>query len=201
VVARVNEKKALMLFQLRANKGNVADAVKKTGISRMTHYRWLREDADYAQGVEDIGESVVDFMESLLLKTTIEEKDLRTMRWFLERKGRNRGYGKPSVAQAFDSEGNPVYSGGGDNVGVQNNINLSIRADVPGDALTKAIQDLASKNPALISKLLGTAENAEVKHSAGYVEKPVLDAEFVSMDELEDMDEDELDDMFDGEDA
>lgn len=186
VVVKVAEKKRLMVFHLTENKGNVAHACGKAGISRMTHYRWTREDPDYAQAADDIAESVVDYMESLLIKTTIDDKDLRTMRWFLERRGKDRGYGKPSVVQAYDGDGNPIYTNGGGNVAVQNNINLSIRADVPGDALSRALQDLAAKNPALLAQIGGAASQRVGKVPAF----GVLDVDAEGVGDGEDDDDD-----------
>lgn len=139
-----------MLFFLASTKGNVALAVKKTGISRMTHYRWLREDPHYASTSDDIQENLIDDMESLFLRTTVKEKDLRSMRWFLERRAKHRGYGKPGVndAAAFNGDG----SHGGLSAANFGTI-INIRSDVPGDAVATALVDVLRANPKLAGSL------------------------------------------------
>jgi hypothetical protein len=179
VAAKVQENKQLMLFHLRASKGNVAYACGKTGISRMTHYRWLRGDPDYAQTVDDIGEDLVDNMESLFISTTIKEKDLRSMRWFLERRGKDRGYGKPSVQQ-FDEDGNPVHS-----IGVQNNNIIMLREDVPAKSLGFALADILKNRPDLL-------EQAQPKKESGHQPYTLdVSAEDEQLEQWEDTDFDD----------
>ena len=165
VQQKVTERKELMLFHLSRSNGNVVFSCEKVGISRMTHYRWLASDAAYAERVNDIAEGVVDRMEALFIRTTVEEKDLRSMRWFLERRGRDRGYGKPTV-MALDADGNPIGYGGGN---VQNNVQINFKSDVPADSLRLALSDLLKQNPNLL-------ESA----SAG---ASVVDAAFEEMEE------------------
>jgi hypothetical protein len=165
VKARVAECKRLMLYHLKGNHGNVAEACELTGISRMTHYRWNRSDADYAQAIDHINDDVVDKIENLFINTMVSEKELRSMRWFLERKGQHKGYGKPHVGQTFDEDGNPIS--GQPSIGLQQNINLNIRADLPGDSLAKALKDIATSNPLLIEGLMNRAAAAETMQLEG----------------------------------
>ena len=58
--------KKAMLKALEKSLGIVSTACDKVGISRQTHYRWLSEDPDYKQQVEDIAEIAIDFAESKL---------------------------------------------------------------------------------------------------------------------------------------
>jgi hypothetical protein len=136
----------------------------------MTHYRWTRDDPEYAAAFDDISQEVVDNMETLFLKETVAQKDLRSMRWFLERKGKERGYGKPSVQQ-FDEDGNPIKS-----IGVQNNI-VVFREDVPGDSVAKALSDLLNRRPELRER---------AAQEPFHKETVVIDAE-----EIEESDEDD----------
>ncbi len=55
-----------MIKALEKSLGIVSTACDKVGISRQTHYRWLSEDPDYKQQVEDIAEIAIDFAESKL---------------------------------------------------------------------------------------------------------------------------------------
>ncbi len=47
-------KKELMLYSLEANFGNVWKAAKLIKIATSTHYRWLKEDNDYADKAENL---------------------------------------------------------------------------------------------------------------------------------------------------
>lgn len=208
VQEQVAERKRLMLFYLSESKGNVAYSCEKTGISRMTHYRWLRSDPAYAEMQDDIAEGVVDEMEELFIKTTIGEKDLRSMRWFLERKARDRGYGKPTV-MSVDADGNPIGYG----ATVTNNTQINLKQDVPASSLLTALQDLAASNPALLAAIAakqaedgnavggGGNNGSEIKvlsssePSASKDNTRVIDVRFV--DEVSDMDDDIEDELAD----
>lgn len=55
-----------MIKALEKSLGIVSTACNSVGISRQTHYRWLSEDPEYKQQVEDIAEMAIDFVESKL---------------------------------------------------------------------------------------------------------------------------------------
>lgn len=61
------DKKRSMLSALEKTKGIVTVAAKKVGISRDTHYRWLKEDSGYHDSVDEIANVALDFVESKLL--------------------------------------------------------------------------------------------------------------------------------------
>ncbi len=52
---------------LEKSLGVVSTACKAVGISRQTHYNWLKDD-DYKTAVEELSEVAVDFAESHLHK-------------------------------------------------------------------------------------------------------------------------------------
>lgn len=60
--------KDAMLFALERARGIVSPACRHAGISRDTHYRWLREDEQYRIDVEDMKNVAHDFVESKLLQ-------------------------------------------------------------------------------------------------------------------------------------
>jgi hypothetical protein len=60
--------KDAMLFALERTRGIVSPACRHAGISRDTHYRWLREDEQYLENVEDMKNVAHDFVESKLLQ-------------------------------------------------------------------------------------------------------------------------------------
>lgn len=83
-------KKALV-EALEKSLGVVSTACKAAGISRDTHYRWLKEDPDYKAQVEELSEVAVDFAESHLHKLIRDGNPAATI-FFLKTKGKNRGY-------------------------------------------------------------------------------------------------------------
>lgn len=66
-VNSLNSKKKEFLSVLEKYQGNVSNACISFGISRTTHYNWVNDDPWYKSQVEDIGESVIDFVENKLL--------------------------------------------------------------------------------------------------------------------------------------
>lgn len=83
-------KKDQMLEALQKHLGIVSTACKAVGISRVTHYRYMK-DPEYKVAVEQITEEAVDFAESHLLKK-ISEGDTTATIFYLKTKGKSRGY-------------------------------------------------------------------------------------------------------------
>lgn len=86
-------KKRLMVETLIAKLGIVSDACKAVGISRRTHYKWLDEDEKYRNAVKEAEEVVKDLAEKVLYSSMFIDKDIQSIRFFLERKAKDRGYG------------------------------------------------------------------------------------------------------------
>jgi hypothetical protein len=84
-------KKGQMLEALEKSLGIVTTATKTAGISRETHYRWMKEDPEYKEKVDSIGDIALDFAESQLHKQIREGNSTATI-FFLKTKGKNRGY-------------------------------------------------------------------------------------------------------------
>lgn len=80
-----------MLEALEKSLGIVTTATKAAGISRETHYRWMKEDPEYKEKVDSIGDIALDFAESQLHKQIREGNSTATI-FFLKTKGKNRGY-------------------------------------------------------------------------------------------------------------
>lgn len=77
---------------LRKNFGIVSDACEKVGVSRTTFYAWIQDDPKFAEEYHDIQEKVLDFGEAALYRG-VKEGNTSLIRFFLENKGRSRGYG------------------------------------------------------------------------------------------------------------
>ena len=88
------ERKELFLQELFKSLGRVLNACKKTGVSRDEYERWKKADAEFAKRVAQIDEDALDYVESKLFEG-IKSGDARLIRFYLETKGRARGYGKP----------------------------------------------------------------------------------------------------------
>ena len=87
----IGHKKKAMVQALVKSYGIVTKACEDVGLSRDTHYRWLKEDPEYAQDVAAIEDVALDFAESELHKR-IKEGDTTATIFFLKTKGRRRGY-------------------------------------------------------------------------------------------------------------
>ena len=99
--------KSKMLSSLANSLGNVAIACKEAGISRQTHYRWLKEDEDYAEAVLEQSEVVLDIAEAKLIER-VQEGDLRAIMFLLKTKGKERGYDeKRTISLKQQSSGAP----------------------------------------------------------------------------------------------
>ena len=83
--------KKAMIEALEKSLGVVTTACKTVGISRQTHYEWIREDDQYRVAVEDIGDVALDFAESQLHKQ-IQSGEVSSTIFYLKTKGKKRGY-------------------------------------------------------------------------------------------------------------
>ena len=93
--ANTQELKKKLIQALHNSLGVVTAACEKLGISRQTFYNYLAEDKDFAQAVADVGEVALDFTESKMFRR-IEKGDNKMIQFFLETKGKKRGYVKRS---------------------------------------------------------------------------------------------------------
>ena len=84
-------KKADFLVAFKAKAGNISHACDASQVGRQTYYGWLEADAAFAQAVEDINESLIDWGEGLL-KVQMQKGDTTAIIFFLKTKGKKRGY-------------------------------------------------------------------------------------------------------------
>lgn len=92
VKARQSKIKKEALEVLKKTFGNVSLTCEKLGISRFTFYKWRNEDAEFNEAVEDINERTLDFVESKMIQG-IQEGNTKLIIFYLNSKGRRRGYG------------------------------------------------------------------------------------------------------------
>ena len=84
-------KKRAMVEALTKALGVVKMACESVGISRQTHYNWLKEDEAYQQACTNIPDIVLDFAEHHLHKL-ISEGNVSATIFYLKTKGKGRGY-------------------------------------------------------------------------------------------------------------
>jgi hypothetical protein len=88
---RTISQKEAMLEAMEKNLGIVTDSCRQIGISRDTHYRWLKEDKEYKKAIKDIENVALDFAESALHQQIKKGNPLSTM-FYLKCKAKKRGY-------------------------------------------------------------------------------------------------------------
>ncbi len=89
------------LEELEASLGNIWEACKTVGISRLRVYKMADNDPVFAEKLWEISEGFLDLAESTNLKLGIAG-DGRCLSKYLDAKGENRGYGgDKSVKKAY----------------------------------------------------------------------------------------------------
>ena len=133
--------KARMVTAMGETKGNVSLACERAEVGRRTHYRWIREDHQYAEDVEKVVETVVDAIETLFLKTMSKSKSEHSMKWFLERR-------KPELyAKIGEKAAAGALQGEGGSISLE-----FMRDEFPDHSLIKAMQDVIDATPELHRK-------------------------------------------------
>jgi len=84
-------KKVAMVQALTKSLGVVKMACESVGISRQTHYNWLKDDEAYQQACDNLPEVVLDFAEHHLHKLISQGNPAATI-FLLKTKGKKRGY-------------------------------------------------------------------------------------------------------------
>ena len=84
-------KKKAMVEALTKALGIVKMACESVGISRQTHYNWLKEDPAYKAACDNLPEVVLDFAEHHLHKLISQGNPAATI-FLLKTKGKGRGY-------------------------------------------------------------------------------------------------------------
>jgi hypothetical protein len=80
-----------VLEALEASFGVVTDACKAADCPRSTFYKWLADDEEFKDAVNEIQNVSLDFAESKLFKK-IKDEDTTSIIFYLKTKGKKRGY-------------------------------------------------------------------------------------------------------------
>ena len=92
-----------MIEALTRSLGIVTSACQSVGIDRVTHYNWCKADEKYNKAVDDIFEVTLDVVEGKL-HDLIKEGNPNAIFYYLNNKGKSRGYSRIQVEQSDDSE-------------------------------------------------------------------------------------------------
>lgn len=87
----IESRKNVFLEKMKANLGNISQSCAELGIARDCYYRWLKEDPEFAQKMEDVIEESVDFAESCL-KQQMRQGNTTAIIFYLKTRGKHRGY-------------------------------------------------------------------------------------------------------------
>lgn len=88
---RMTEGKESMIEALEESNGIATPACKAVGISRDTHYRWMKECPEYKRKVEEAKEASIDCVEGHLFKQIKGGNTTATI-FFLKTRAKHRGY-------------------------------------------------------------------------------------------------------------
>ena len=86
-----NKKKRFIEIYFKS-LGDITTTCKEIKISRWTFYAWLEKDKKFKQEIEEQDNVNLDFAENCL-KKKMRDGDTRAIIFFLESKGKKRGYG------------------------------------------------------------------------------------------------------------
>jgi len=70
---------------------HIGKACKAVGITRAHYYHMKKKDRNFAQRLEEVRESLLDDVESILVEN-IKAGDTKALMFFLSTKGKHRGY-------------------------------------------------------------------------------------------------------------
>jgi len=90
-LTKTDTHKKAMITALEKSLGVVTTACLSVGISRESHYSWMKDDPEYAEAVRSIEDIALDFAESQLHKQMKDGNPTSTI-FYLKTKGRRRGY-------------------------------------------------------------------------------------------------------------
>lgn len=76
---------------LREHHGVILRAAEACGVARMTLYKFIEANPSLQEVRAEMDEELLDVAESAIT-TALKASDMKTVRWYAERKGKNRGY-------------------------------------------------------------------------------------------------------------
>lgn len=93
---------------LREHHGVILYAAEACGVSRMALYNFMQKHPELREVQQEASEVLLDIGEKHLT-TAISTGDMKTIRWHLERKGKDRGY--TTRTESTGKDGEPLQMG------------------------------------------------------------------------------------------
>ena len=90
-MTQMDTQKEAMVQALERSLGIVTTACRAVGISRQTHYNWMKSDVEYRERCDELENVALDFAESQLhaqIKSGVPSSTI----FYLKTKGKGRGY-------------------------------------------------------------------------------------------------------------
>lgn len=88
---------------LRAHHGILSKAAEACDVSRQTFYKFMREHPQLEDVRAECGEDLLDIAEASVIND-LRNAEMKTTRWFLDRKGKDRGYTTRQEQTGADGE-------------------------------------------------------------------------------------------------
>ena len=101
------ERKELFLLVLGSNGGHISEACNTIGVCRQWYYKWLKADNEFHTKVNWLHEARLDNAECCL-QDNINGHVSADIKFYLERQGKARGYGRESTVNVGGVAGQPV---------------------------------------------------------------------------------------------
>lgn len=95
---REKQKKARLVEAMERHLGNITMACREVGLSRKTFYRYYENDIEFRESIDDMENVKLDFAELHLFKQ-IKMDIPSSTQFYLDRKGRRRGYERKDTIQ------------------------------------------------------------------------------------------------------
>lgn len=89
------KQKQKFLKWLLDSKGMLTKACRKSQIPMQQYRSWMQSDPDFVQAVTEVRDTIMDSVEEKLIESA-EEGSMPAISYFLDARGKDRGYGKTS---------------------------------------------------------------------------------------------------------
>jgi len=93
---------------LREHHGVILYAAEACGVSRQTFWRFMQEHPELEEVRQECDEVLLDIGDKHIT-TALNAGDMKTIRWYQERKGKNRGYN--TRVEQTGADGGPLEYG------------------------------------------------------------------------------------------
>jgi len=104
---QINSKKNRILKLLSENLGIITPVLKKVKVSYTTYKKWITEDNDFSERIEEVENEQFDFVENILFEN-IKDGDRTSVIFYLKSRGGSRRYVDKQVIEQSVSYTEPL---------------------------------------------------------------------------------------------